>query len=118
MIGTVLKLKPVLQIQGEKLDAYAKVRGIKAAKKVMLEAMHKDFDTRFAKYVQRGEMCLQIAYCYGMEEAVDEWRREEDVLPWHAGSRRSAFSEYCLPHRPRLPGHRIRKKNRRLRKLY
>ena len=79
MIGKVLKLKPVLQIQGEKLDAYAKVRGIKAAKKVMLEAMHKDFDTRFAKYVQRGEMCLQIAYCYGMEEAVDEWRREVET---------------------------------------
>ena len=35
-IGTVLNLKPVLQIQGEKLDAYAKVRGKKQAKKVML----------------------------------------------------------------------------------
>ena len=32
-IGTVLNLKPVLQIQGEKLDAFAKVRGKKQAKK-------------------------------------------------------------------------------------
>ena len=34
-VGTVLNLKPVLQIQGEKLDAFAKVRGWKAAKKAM-----------------------------------------------------------------------------------
>ncbi|HIV24196.1 MAG TPA: DegV family protein [Candidatus Scatomonas pullistercoris] len=76
MIGTVLKLKPVLQIQGEKLDAFAKSRGVKAAKKTMLEAMHKDFDTRFAGHIKNGEMCLQIAYCYGMEAEVEEWRRE------------------------------------------
>ena len=36
-IGTVLNLKPVLQIQGEKLDAYAKVRGKKAAKRTMIK---------------------------------------------------------------------------------
>ena len=46
-IGTVLNLKPVLQIQGEKLDAYAKVRGKKQAKKVMLKAMREDWDSRF-----------------------------------------------------------------------
>ncbi|MGN0274119.1 MAG: DegV family protein [Chordicoccus sp.] len=39
MIGTVLNLKPVLQIQGEKLDAYSKCRGIKAAKKIMTNAV-------------------------------------------------------------------------------
>lgn len=39
MLGTVLRLKPVLQIQGEKLDAYSKCRGIKAAKKIMLNAV-------------------------------------------------------------------------------
>ncbi len=82
MIGTVLKLKPVLQIQGDKLDAYAKVRGIKSAKKTMLEAMRRDFDTRFAERIKKGEMCLQIAYCWGMEEAVEEWRREvEEAFP-------------------------------------
>ena len=41
-LGTVLNLKPVLTIQGEKLDAFAKVRGLKSAKKVMKEAMEKD----------------------------------------------------------------------------
>ena len=50
-IGTVLNLKPVLQIQGEKLDAYAKVRGKKQAKRAMLKAMKKDWETRFSEYV-------------------------------------------------------------------
>ena len=49
MLGTVLKLKPVLTIQGEKLDAYAKVRGQKQAKKTMIEAMKKDMEERFAE---------------------------------------------------------------------
>ena len=49
-IGTVLNLKPVLQIQGEKLDAYAKVRGKKQAKKVMLKAMREDWDSRLKEY--------------------------------------------------------------------
>ena len=48
-IGTVLGLKPVLQIQGEKLDAYAKVRGKKAARKTMIDALRKDLDARFAQ---------------------------------------------------------------------
>lgn len=46
-VATVLKIKPVLQIQGEKLDAFAKARGEKQAQAVMLEAMRKDIDKRF-----------------------------------------------------------------------
>ena len=47
-VGTILNLKPVLQIQGEKLDAYSKSRGKMKAKKIMLEAIHHDLETRFA----------------------------------------------------------------------
>ena len=47
-LGTVLNLKPVLQIQGEKLDAYAKVRGWKAAKRTMLQAIEKDMKERLS----------------------------------------------------------------------
>lgn len=46
-VATVLKIKPVLQIQGEKLDAFAKARGEKQAQAVILEAMRKDIDKRF-----------------------------------------------------------------------
>lgn len=72
-VGTVLNLKPVLQIQGEKLDAYAKVRGWKAAKKTMLNAIEKDLDTRFADI--KNEMVLGMAYTCGREEAA-EWKKE------------------------------------------
>lgn len=74
-IGTVLNLKPVLQIQGEKLDAYSKVRGKKQAKRVMMKAMREDLEKRFAKYMESGEMCLQMAYTGNPEEA-EEFRNE------------------------------------------
>ena len=47
-IGAVLNIKPVLQIQGDKLDAFAKARGWKSAKRIMLDAMEKDIAERFA----------------------------------------------------------------------
>ena len=83
-IGTVLNLKPVLQIQGEKLDAYAKVRGKKQAKKVMLKAMRDDFDHRFAALVEKGEMCLFGAYT-GTPEEAEEFKKEiAEVFPGYS----------------------------------
>ena len=74
-IGTVLNLKPVLQIQGEKLDAFAKCRGKKAARKTMIAAIQKDLETRFAEECRAGTMRLGIAYSGNLEEAMD-WRKE------------------------------------------
>ena len=70
-IGTVLNLKPVLQIQGGKLDAFAKVRGWKQAKKTMLEAIEKDCQERFAGE----EVYIQGAYTSSKEEA-EQWKAE------------------------------------------
>ncbi len=70
-IGTVLNLKPVLTIQGEKLDAFAKVRGIKAAKKTMLDAVEKDIKERFAGK----EVHLEGAYTCS-DEMAQEWKQE------------------------------------------
>ena len=70
-IGTVLQIKPVLQIQGAKLDAFAKARGWKSAKKIMLDAMEKDLNGRFAGR----EVHLSGAYTCSDEEAM-EWKRE------------------------------------------
>ena len=76
-IGTVLNLKPVLQIQGEKLDAYAKVRGWKQAKKTMLDAIEKDMLHRFGKQ----PVHLEAAYTCSEEEAR-KWKEEiEDRFP-------------------------------------
>lgn len=72
-IGTVLNLKPVLQIQGEKLDAFSKVRGWKAAKKTMLNAIEKDLNERFADV--KDQMLLGMAYTCSKEDA-QEWKQE------------------------------------------
>ncbi|MCR4716064.1 MAG: DegV family protein [Lachnospiraceae bacterium] len=64
-IGSVLNLKPVLTIQGEKLDAFAKVRGMKVAKKTMLDAIEKDLKERF----DGKPMHLEMAYTYDDDEA-------------------------------------------------
>lgn len=72
-VGTVLNLKPVLQIQGEKLDAFAKVRGWKAAKRTMLNAIEKDLTGRFADV--KDDMVLGMAYTCSSEKA-QEWKQE------------------------------------------
>lgn len=72
-IGTVLNLKPVLQIQGKKLDAYSKVRGWKAARRTMLQAIDKDLAERF----QGKKMQLGIAYTGAREQQeVQDWIKE------------------------------------------
>lgn len=80
-IGTVLNLKPVLQIQGEKLDAFSKCRGKKQAKKTMIRAIQADFEKRFAKEIEEGKLELEAAYTCGSEEA-EEWKCElEEAFP-------------------------------------
>ena len=69
LIGTILKIKPVLQIQGEKLDAFKKVNTLKKAKAVMIEAIRHDFETRFSDLVKRGEMMLSVAHTENYAEA-------------------------------------------------
>lgn len=79
-LGTLLKLKPVLQIQGEKLDAFAKARTVKQAKHIMIEAMKNDFENRF--HAPDGEgMYLEVAYTYDLE-AAEAFRREvQEAFP-------------------------------------
>ena len=74
----VLNIKPVLQIQGEKLDAFKKVRGMKQAKRVMKEAIADDIKNRFAG---NSNMRIYAAYT-GSEEVGIEWKGElEEAFP-------------------------------------
>ena len=70
-IGTVLGIKPVLQIQGGKLDAYKKVRGMKAAQQAMLEGIENDIKDRFAGK----KVDIRTAYS-GDRETGEAWRAE------------------------------------------
>ncbi len=71
-IGAVLNIKPVLTIQGEKLDAFTKVRGMKKAELKMLEAIEEDLNTRFAD-VDRKQLRLGAAGTFQKPEAADQW---------------------------------------------
>ena len=76
-IGTILNIKPVLQIQGEKLDSFAKARGFRQAKKIMLDAVEKDMRERFAGQ----KVHLQAAYTCSEADAL-EWKQEiEERFP-------------------------------------
>lgn len=74
-IGTVLNIKPVLQIQGEKLDAYAKVRGRAQGRKTMLDAIRKDLEGRFST-VPVEKLHFAVAYSGARTEEVDAWVEE------------------------------------------
>lgn len=79
LIGTMLKIKPVLQIQGGKLDAFAKVMNVQVGKNKMIGAIKKDLQERFAEYVENGEMRLYVAYTNCRDKAekfADEIRSE------------------------------------------
>ncbi len=73
-VGTLLQLKPVLQIQGEKLDAFAKARTWKKAKELMLEAVRHDIETRFMLKDHEEDAWIDVAYSGNPEEA-EEWRQ-------------------------------------------
>lgn len=79
-LGALLKLKPVLQIQGEKLDAFAKARTVKQAKNIMIEAMKSDFQKRFDS-PDGTKMHLEIAYTFD-KEAAEAFKAEvQEAFP-------------------------------------
>lgn len=69
-IGTMLKLKPVLTIQGEKLDAFAKARTATQGKSIMINALKNDIETRFGGITEEKDIWLQIAYTYNKDAAL------------------------------------------------
>ena len=80
-IGTMLRLKPVLQIQGDKLDAFAKARTISQGKSIMINAIKSDIENRFGGMTEDKHIWLQIAHSANLE-AAREYRREiEEVFP-------------------------------------
>ena len=69
LIGTILRIKPVLTIQGEKLDAFKKVHTLRQAKDTMIAALKKDLDTRFPDLVKNGEMQISVVHSDNEKEA-------------------------------------------------
>ena len=76
-LGTILRLKPVLQIQGEKLDAFAKARTVSQGKSIMITAIRNDMEKRFGG-ARKDNIWLQIAYTYDKDAAM-QLREEVEV---------------------------------------
>lgn len=74
-IGTALNIKPILKCETESLFAYKKCRGMKKARKEMLEAMKRDFETIFKEYADRNEIYLMAATTAD-EDATAGWVEE------------------------------------------
>lgn len=71
-LGSMFNIKPILSIQGEKLDAFAKVRGMKKCEAKMIEAIRKDIKERFSN--DGWKLRLMIAGSDLTEEAIESWR--------------------------------------------
>lgn len=72
-IANVLNIKPVLTIQGGKLDAFAKVRGMKKAEKIMIDAVKNDIKTRFSD-ISDNELFIGAAGSFVDKEDECEWK--------------------------------------------
>lgn len=80
LLGTFLKIKPVLTIQGEKLDAFAKARTMKQAKTMMITAIKKDMEERFGD--PKGKNTWIAVAHTSNEEAAMEFKKElEETFP-------------------------------------
>ena len=75
-IGSLLNIKPVLQIQGEKLDAYAKVLTIKQAKSKMINAIKKDIEARFSNIPSDKTIAISIAHTCTNSEDFEIFKNE------------------------------------------
>ncbi len=79
-LGTLLRLKPVLQIQGEKLDAFAKARTSSQGKNIMINAIKADIENRFGGFDSK-DFWISCAYTKDLETA-SEWKKEvENAFP-------------------------------------
>ena len=74
-LATVLNLKPVLTIQGDKLDAFAKVRGMKLAESKMIDALHQDRAERF-RDVPESRLLIETAGTLENEALAESWRQQ------------------------------------------
>lgn len=72
--ASVLNLKPILTIQGDKLDTYAKARGMKQAEEKMIEAIKQDRLTRFSD-VPDHQLRIETAGTFENEEKSEQWRQ-------------------------------------------
>lgn len=79
-LGTLLRIKPVLQIQGEKLDAFSKARTMKQARATMLSALAHDLENRF-RDPKAEHMWIEVAHTENEEMAMELAAELKELYP-------------------------------------
>ena len=81
-LGSLLNIKPILTIQGETIDAFAKCRGLKICERKMIEALENDINTRF-KDVPEDNIQVLVAGTLKEQSEIDEWTKTvQDAFPY------------------------------------
>ncbi len=80
-LAKLFSIKPILQIQGEKLDSFAKVINLNQAKQKMINAVKSDIETRFKTLFEEGKLCVNIAHTQNEAEALKFKEEVEKALP-------------------------------------
>ena len=75
-LGTILKIKPVLTIQGGKLDSFAKARGMRSAFRVMLDALASDISSRLSHLREQRQLKIGLANTMMEEEKLEQFKNE------------------------------------------
>lgn len=63
-IGTLLNIKPILQLHGGKLDSFAKVMSMKQAKSKLIGAVRKEIEDRFPEELSQGKISISVAHTF------------------------------------------------------
>ena len=111
-LGTLLRLKPVLTVQGGKLDAFAKARTMKQAKSIMITAIQNDLEQRFGDKGCKKDCPYQ--------QSGDRQRMAEGTgrsISGNGNLHRAPVPEHSLPHRAGSPGGGDHKEDRRCERL-
>lgn len=82
-LGGLLKIKPILTIQGEKLDSFQKTRTMAKASKIMIEAITKDIKERIDDSEDMSNTRIMIAYTYDKDQALEFKKQVEEIFPNH-----------------------------------
>lgn len=83
-LGGLLKIKPILTIQGEKLDSFQKTRTMQKAEKIMIEAIRHDIEERIDPHNEEmSNTHVMIAYTYDKDQAAAFKKAVEEAFPNH-----------------------------------
>lgn len=74
-VGTILHIKPILKVDTGLIDSFKKTRGMKKARKEMLEVLEHDMKTVFKEYYENGQIHLLMASSAD-EETTQSWLEE------------------------------------------